>query len=102
MSQNEMQLLMKKLLKLHLEGQVEDLKREGQSGNSLVFLEGSTLNLLLLSLVMKDTEYSPKKETDPGMPVGVPSELFKMIEEAAERNEKDFKEIIALLENELR
>jgi hypothetical protein len=99
MSQNEIQLLMKKLLKLHLEGQLGDLKSEGQSSNSLVFLEGSTLNLLLLSLIMKDTGYLPDKETDTGSP-GVPSELFKMIEESAEQNEKEFKEIIALLEND--
>jgi hypothetical protein len=90
---DDTELVMKHIIRQFMKDQLNDLKEDNQeNNNSFVFLEKSTLNMLIIYLLMNG-ERRPDEEVNEDSQVKILEELEQVIVDSKE----DFEEIITLL-----
>lgn len=98
-NENDLELLVKRILSEFIEDQFNDLKEEKQEdNNSFIFLEKGTLNILLNYMLMNGKNLPHEEaEQDSGNEVKISEEIEQIIVD----NKKEFEEILILLKEKL-
>src|SRR5690554_4604316 len=98
-NENDLELLVKRILSEFIEDQFNDLKEEKQEdNNSFIFLEKDTLNILLNYMLMNGKNPPHEEaEQDSGNEVKISEEIEQIIVD----NKKEFEEILILLKEKL-
>ena len=90
--EKDQELLGKRVIHQLINNQLKDLKEDKQEdNNSFIFLEKSTLNLLMTYLLMNSSHKDVEEVS------GDNEAILKEIEQAITENKKEFEEIIAKL-----
>ncbi|MBM7553622.1 hypothetical protein [Thalassobacillus pellis] len=90
-------LLIKQLLREYMQAHLEETKEKRDSkNNSFVFLENSTLNMLLIYLLMQMDNQGTPGETDNGN-FDFAGDLENILDERMDEDAKAFEEIISIL-----
>ena len=90
--EKDQELLGKRVIHQFINNQLKDLKEEKQEdNNSFIFLEKSTLNLLMIYLLMNSSHKAVEEVREDN------EAIIKEIEQAMTENKKEFEEIIAKL-----
>ncbi|MCV9885437.1 hypothetical protein [Metabacillus halosaccharovorans] len=77
--------------------QLNQIKNTKKDNNSFVYLEGDTLNMLLVSLLMKLEDHN-NDNTSTALDNGfIPNELITELDSVILNNKKEFEEILRLL-----
>ena len=94
---SETELVMKQMVRQFMKDQLNNLKQDNQeNNNSFVFLEKSTLNMLIIYMLMNG-ESLPEEEVNGDSQMKILEELEQDIAD----NKKDFEEIMALLKERI-
>ncbi|MBE1556785.1 hypothetical protein [Sporosarcina limicola] len=90
---NEQDLLVKHVIRQFMKNQLNELKEEKQEGNnSFVFLENSTLNMLIIHLLMNGGRQTSREMND---------DFLGELEQVIVETKKEFEEVIMLLKEKL-
>jgi len=90
---DEIELIMKHIIRQIMKDQFSEQTEDKQeNNNSFIYLEKSTLNMLIMYMLMNDGR-RPKEEADGDSDGEISEELERVIED----NKKDFEEILTLL-----
>lgn len=90
---NEQDLLVKHVIRQFMKDQLNERKEDGQeNNNSFVFLENSTLNMIIIYLLMNGERRSYGEVNEDAQ-----EKTLKELENVMADNKKDFEEMIALL-----
>ena len=93
----EQELLVKHVIRQFMKDQLNELKEDKQeNNNSFVFLEKSTLNMLIIYLLMNG-----ERRTDEEVNEDSQVKILEELEQVIADNKKDFEEIITLLKERI-
>ena len=91
--EKDQELLGKRVIHQFINNQLKDLKEDKQEdNNSFIFLEKSTLNILMSYLLMNSSHRTVEEVSGDNEVM-----ILKEIEQAITENKKEFEEIITLL-----
>lgn len=94
--QDEKDQLMEHGIRQFMKDQLSDRKEDAQDNdNSFIFLEKSTLNLFLMSMLANGERRTSEDVIEDGH-----EEIAEQLEQVIAANKKDFEELITLLKKE--
>ncbi|HZH58225.1 MAG TPA: hypothetical protein VEY70_01315 [Metabacillus sp.] len=95
----DQELLLKQATRDFIQEQFKQLKNIKKDNNSFVYLESDTLNMLLVSLLMKLEAQNNDKTTNAKENGFFPDELITELDSIIKNSKKEFEEILRLLKN---
>jgi hypothetical protein len=97
----EQELLFKQLTQHFMKEQLEQLKGNNKEKNkSFIYLESSTLNMLLLYLLMHTDTLQRRRTESSHDTESFPMEIFEELNSVLKNNKEGFEEILSYLKEE--
>lgn len=96
----EQELLLKQLSHNFINEQLEQLKNKKMDNNSFIYLESSTVNMLIVYLLMNMEAQNSNKTTNSKENGFIPDELFEELDSVIMNSKNGFEEILSLLKKE--
>ncbi|MBM7603161.1 hypothetical protein JOC75_001131 [Metabacillus crassostreae] len=102
MNSNEKQeheFLLKELSRTFVKNQLEQLKNKNKDNNSFIYLEGNTLNMLIVYLLMENERNN--QQTSENVQSSIPEELINALDLLMSKNKTEFEDILSILKEKL-
>jgi hypothetical protein len=93
----DQELHLKQATRDFIQEQLEQLKNTKKDNNSFVYLESDTLNMLIVSLLMKLEAQNSDKTANTKENGFFPDELITELDSIIKNSKKEFEEILSLL-----